>query len=118
MLILAIIGSLVGVALGLRFTMLILVPVIALALAFVAVNGVLIDEDGIWRIVGSMIIVVISVQLGYLGGNVLRSLIWGARAADHVRPSIPTSTEVSPSQLRNHTGASSRFEASKQLHQA
>jgi hypothetical protein len=117
MLILAIIGSLVGVALGLRFTMLILVPVIALALAFVAVNGVLI-EDGIWRIVGSMIIVVISVQLGYLGGNVLRSLIWGARAADHVRPSIPTSTEVSPSQLRNHAGASSRFEASKQLHQA
>jgi hypothetical protein len=113
----AVISFLVGGALGLRFTMLVLVPAIGLASAFVAANGGLI-EDGIWRIVGSMVIVVIFVQLGYLGGNGLRSVIWGTRTADRGRASISTSTEVPSSQLRNCAGASSRFEASKQLHQA
>jgi K+-transporting ATPase c subunit len=113
MLILAIISFLIGVSLGLRFKVLILAPAIGLALALVAANGIVVEE-GIWRLVGSMVIVVTFVQLGYLGGSV----IWGGRPADHGRASIPTSTEVPSSQLRNRAGASSRFEASKQLHQA
>jgi mannitol-specific phosphotransferase system IIBC component len=116
LLISVVISFLVGIALGHRFPMLILVPAIGLASAFVAANGVLIEE-GIWRIVGSMVTVVIFVQLGYLGGNALRSVIRGARAADHARTSITTSTEVPSSEFRGG-GASARFEASKQLRQA
>jgi hypothetical protein len=117
MLILVIISFLIGLSLGVRFTVLILVPAIGLALALVVANGIVVEE-GIWRLVGSMVIVVTFVQLGYLGGNLLRPAIFGTRAADHGRASIPTSTEVPSSQLRNRAGASSRFEASKQLHQA
>jgi hypothetical protein len=93
MLILAIVSFLIGVSLGLRFTVLILVPAIGLALALVAANGI-VAEEGIWRLVSSMVVVATFVQLGYLGGNVLRSVIFGARAADHGSTSMPTSTEV------------------------
>ena len=71
-----------GASLGLRFTMLILVPAIGLALALVAANGIVVEE-GIWRLVGSMVVVATFIQLGYLGGNVLRLVIFGTRATDH-----------------------------------
>jgi hypothetical protein len=106
---------LVGLVLGLRFKVLILVPAIGLTLAMVAVNG---NVDGVWWLVGKMVVAAVFVQLGYVGGNILRFGISTARAADHGRASTPTSTEISSSQLRNRVGASSRFEASKQLRQA
>lgn len=93
MLTLAIISLLIGVSLGLRFTMLSLVPAIGLALALVAANGIVVEE-GIWRLVGSMVVVATFIQVGYLGGNVLRLVIFGTRAADHGSASMPTSTEV------------------------
>jgi hypothetical protein len=114
---LATISFLIGVSLGLRFTVLILVPAIGLALALVAVHGIVVEE-GIWRLIGSMVVVATFIQLGYLGGNALRSVIFRTRAADHGNASMPTSTEVPSSQSRNRAGASSRFEASKQLRQA
>jgi hypothetical protein len=109
MLILAMISFLVGVVLGLRFKVFILVPAIGLALAIVAVNGV----------VGSMVVVAAFIQLGYLSGIILRAVTCGTRAADHGGASMPPSTEVSPSgQFRNRAGSSSRFETSKHLRQA
>jgi hypothetical protein len=119
MLILTMISLLIGAALGLRFKVFILVPVIGLALAMVAVNGA---GDGTWQLVVTMVVVATFLQLGYLGGSILQSAVCAGRAADQ-RASTPTSTEI-PSgqlrtgQLRNRAGASSRFEASKQLRQA
>jgi hypothetical protein len=117
MLILTMISFLVGVVLGLRFKMFVLVPAIGLALAMVVVNGA---GAGTWQLVGTMVVVATSLQLGYVGGSILHFGICATGAADHGRDSMPTtSTEVSSSgQSRNLGGASSRFETSKRLCQA
>jgi hypothetical protein len=118
MLSVAMTSLLIGVALGLRFKVLILVPVIGLTLAFAAVDGS--AEDDVWRLVGTMVLAAISLQLGYIGGGVLHFVIGALRTADHTRASTrKNSAEVSPSgQLRNRGAASGRFEASKRLRQA
>jgi hypothetical protein len=116
MLILTVISFFIGLVLGLRFKVFILVPAIGLALAMVAVNGIV--EDGVWWLVGTMVVVATSLQLGYVGGSILRLVICTTGAADHGRASMPTSTEVPSGELRNHAGASSRFETSKHLRQA
>jgi len=115
MLILAMNGFLIGVVLGLRFKMLVLVPTIGLVLAMVATTGA-----GTWQLVGTMIVVATSLQLGYLGGGILQFSVFAKRAADHRGTSMPAiSTEVSsPGQSRNRGGMSSRFETGKQLRQA
>ena len=117
MLILMMISFLIGVVLGLHFKGLILLPAVGLALIVVAVNGA---GDGTWQLVGTMAVVATSVQLGYVGGSIWQFGVCATRAADHARPSMPTtSTEVSSSgQLRNLGGPSSRFETRKQLRQA
>jgi hypothetical protein len=117
MLVLTMISFLIGVVLGLRFKVFILVPAIGLALAMVAVNGA---GDGTWQLVVAMVLVATFLQLGYVGGSILRFCACATRAADHGRASMPTtSTEVSSSgQSQNLGGASSRFETSKQLRQA
>jgi hypothetical protein len=111
------ISFLIGVVLGLRFKVLILVPAIGLALAMVAVNGA---GAGTWQLVGTMVLVATFLQLGYVGGGILRFGVCATRTADHGRASMPTtSTDVSSSgQLQNLGGASSRFETRKQLRQA
>ena len=117
MLILTMISFLVGVVLGLRFKVFILVPAIGSALAMVAVNGA---GDGTWKLVGTMIVVATSLQLGYVGGSILQFSVCAKRAADHGGASMPAiSTEVpSPGQSRNRGGMSGRFETGKQLRQA
>ena len=117
MLILTMISLLIGIVLGLRFKVFVLVPAIGLALAMVAVTGA---GDGTLQLVSTMVVVATSLQLGYLGGGILQSSVCAARAADHGGSSMPaTSTEVSsPGQSRNRGGVSSRFETSKQLRQA
>ena len=108
---------LIGLVLGLRFKMLILVPAIGLTLAIVAVNGNV--DDGVWRLVGTMVVAAIFLELGYLGGSVLHSVIGASRAADYSGASTRTSTEIAPSgQLRNRGGTSGRFETSKHLRKA
>jgi hypothetical protein len=108
---------LIGLVLGLRFKVLILVPALGLALAMVAVNGKV--EDGVWPLVGTMVEAAIFLQLGYVGGSILHFVIGASRVAHHSGTSTRTSPEVPPSgQLRNRGGASSRFESSKQLRQA
>jgi hypothetical protein len=64
-----------------------------------------------------MALVATFLQLGFVGGSILRRVISRTRAADHGTAS-PASTEVpSSGQLRDFTGSSNRFEASKQLRQ-
>jgi hypothetical protein len=78
------ISNLVGVVLGLRFNLFVLVPTIGLALTMVAVIGMA-RGDGGWSLVATMVVVTTFLQLGYIGGSVL------APAIDHDRASIPTS---------------------------
>ena len=74
MFILAMISFLAGAMLGLRFKVFVLVPAIGLALAVVAVNGIGV-QDGVWRLVGTFVVVATFLQLGYVGGNILRFVI-------------------------------------------
>ena len=66
--------SLVGIALGLRFKVLVLVPAIALAAIFALIVG-LARGDGFGSIVLAMAIVGIALQLGYLVGIALAKRI-------------------------------------------
>jgi uncharacterized membrane protein len=63
------VSALLGAAFGLRFGVLILVPVIALELAIVAINGIAIGEN-VWRLAIAMSLVATFSQLGYLGGSI------------------------------------------------
>ena len=88
MLNLSTVSALLGAAFGLRFGVFILVPVMALELGFVAVNGFAIGESA-GRLAIVMSLVATSVQLGYLGGSVIGFL------GD--RTSLPTSARSSSS---------------------
>jgi hypothetical protein len=63
----AIIGTVVGVALGLRFKVLVLVPAIAVTVIFVLMVGI-IRGDSFWSIVLGIVIASTAIQLGYLVG--------------------------------------------------
>jgi hypothetical protein len=71
---LAIISVFVGIALGLRFKVLVLVPAIASAIIFVVIAG-LARGDGFGSIVLATVIVGVALQLGYLIGIVLAKRI-------------------------------------------
>ena len=71
---LAIISVFVGIALGLRFKVLVLVPAIASAIIFIVIAG-LARGDGFGSIVLATVIVGVALQLGYLIGIVLAKRI-------------------------------------------
>jgi len=89
-------GVLVGAVLGLRFTMLVLVPVTCVALGIALVDGIA-RGDGAWWLAFTMIMISIALQLGYIFGIVVRFVIGGAHAGNHGRDSIPTSAGMSKS---------------------
>jgi hypothetical protein len=70
MLNLSTVSTLLGAAFGLRFGVLILLPVIALELAIVAVNGFALGESA-GRLAIVMSLVATTSQLGYLGGSIV-----------------------------------------------
>jgi len=90
------IGILVGAVLGLRFKVLVLVPVICVALAIVLVDGIA-RGDGLWWLALAMIVITTSLQLGYILGNVVRFAMGAARAPNHGKVSMPTSAGMSGS---------------------
>ena len=96
MVILMVIGILVGAVLGLRFKVLVLVPVICGALSIVVVDGIA-RGDGLLRIAVAMIVIATSVQLGFVLGIVTRSVMGAARAGNHDGVSVPTSAGMSGS---------------------
>jgi hypothetical protein len=70
----AIIGTVVGIALGLRFKVLVLVPAIALTVIFVLIIGIA-RGGSFLSIVLVMVIVGTAIQLGYLVGIFLADRI-------------------------------------------
>lgn len=64
---LVVVSALAGIALGLRFRVLILVPAVTLAMMFALIVGVA-SADHFWSIVLAMVILGSAVQFGYLAG--------------------------------------------------
>jgi hypothetical protein len=71
---LAIVSVLAGIALGLRFKVLILVPAVALATVFAMIVGIA-RADHIGSIVLAIVIVGTAVQFGYLVGIAIRAVV-------------------------------------------
>jgi hypothetical protein len=91
MLILAAIGLLVGAALGLRFSVFILIPAICFALIIAAIDGIAGGHE-VWWIASTMVIVATSIQVGYIGGVVVRSASEVMTVTRDDRRRMPTST--------------------------
>ena len=70
----AIIYVLAGAALGLRFKVLILAPAVTLTMLFAAIVGIA-RGDTFWAIAIAMILHVTAIQVGYLGGILIRAKI-------------------------------------------
>jgi hypothetical protein len=68
---LAIISMLVGIALGLRFKVFVLVPAVSLTIMFAVVGGIA-HGDRMWSILFAMAILGTAVQFGYLAGIMIR----------------------------------------------
>jgi len=75
---LAIIGALVGAVFGLRCRVLVLVPAILLSLIGVSAASIAHGREA-WSTLLSAMLIVTVLQLGYLGGVLVRSSIAGAR---------------------------------------
>jgi hypothetical protein len=71
---LVVINVLAGIALGLRYRVVILVPTLSLVMTFTVIVGVA-RGDHSWSIILAMVIVGTAVQLGYLIGIALRAAI-------------------------------------------
>ena len=80
MMTLAMISLLVGMVLGQRFKVLVLMPTIAIALILVIGVGVA-RADTVWWIILSAIAVATSLQIGYLLGIGVRHALVAARAS-------------------------------------
>jgi hypothetical protein len=80
MMVFVVLSLLVGMVLGQRFKVLVLVPAIGLALLVTIVAGIA-RADALWPIVLMSAAVIASLQLGYLAGTGIRHLIVAARAS-------------------------------------
>ena len=70
----AIISVLAGIALGLRFKVVVLVPAVIFVMLFAVIIGVARAEP-FWPIVLAMVILGTALQFGYLAGTVMRAVI-------------------------------------------
>jgi hypothetical protein len=75
---LAIIGVVVGIVLGLRYKILVLVPAVLLAMIFAIIIGIG-RADSFWWIVLTTVALVVAVQLGYLAGIAIHAVIASIR---------------------------------------
>jgi hypothetical protein len=76
-----VIGVVVGILLGLRYKVLILVPAVMLAMMSAIIIGIA-HGDGFWSIVVMTLELITAVQLGYLVGTVTHAAIfppWNGR---------------------------------------
>jgi hypothetical protein len=71
---LAAINVLAGIALGLRYRVVILVPAVSLVVTFVVIVGIA-RGDHFWSIILATVIVGTALQLGYLIGIAIRAAI-------------------------------------------
>jgi hypothetical protein len=85
---LATISFLLGAALAWRFNVFVLIPAIAVSLAVIAAAGIG-HGEGVWAIAGAMIGSAVCLQLGYLGGAVLRGATAGTATPLHEPAEAP-----------------------------
>ncbi len=71
---LALVGVVVGIVLGLRYKILILVPAVSLAIMFAVMSGIA-RGDRVWSILLAMAILGTAVQFGYLAGIMIRAAV-------------------------------------------
>jgi len=71
---LAIISVLAGIALGLRYKVVILVPAVTLAMIFAMIVGTA-RADHFWSVILAMVILGTAVQFGYLAGIAIRAAV-------------------------------------------
>jgi hypothetical protein len=88
MVILILMGILIGALLGLRFQVIVLVPVLCGALAIVVLNG-LAQGQGVLQLSLQLALTAITLQVGYFVGSVVG--FRGAARIDHHKVSRPTS---------------------------
>jgi hypothetical protein len=88
MLTLTICGTLVGVVLGMRFRVLVLVPSILFGLFAGAVAGMA-EHEGFGTTVLTMLFIATALQLGYLCGTMTRHVLAGRHPS--IRPSRTSS---------------------------
>jgi hypothetical protein len=70
---------LLGAVLGMRFKVLILIPVIAFALISIVAGGIG-SGDSFWAALTAAVLASVCLQIGYLGGTVTRHTMALARA--------------------------------------
>src|ERR1700686_1904028 len=70
------ISILIGAALGLRFSVLILLPTIVLATLITAAIGIA-HGDQIWSVALAMVLVATALQISYLAGTITRAAVVG-----------------------------------------
>jgi hypothetical protein len=76
--VLAIIGVVVGIVLGLRYKILILVPAVPFAMILAITVGIG-RADSFWSIVLTTVALVVAVQLGYLAGIAVHAVVAAIR---------------------------------------
>ena len=79
MMLLGLLGTLIGMVLGMYYRVFILFPVTALAWAALATAG-LVVHDGFLPVVASMLLVGATLQFGFLVGITTRTAVAGARS--------------------------------------
>ena len=80
-------GILVGAVLGVRFNVLVLVPVICGALVIVLLDGIA-RGGGFWWVATTMIVIATALQLGYVLGSVVHFVMGAARVPEPRRISM------------------------------
>lgn len=75
---LAMTAMLIGAVLGLRFKVLVLFPAIFIGSAAALGIGMA-HNNGLWSVLLSMILAISALQMGYLGGAVIRFISTGTR---------------------------------------
>ena len=69
---LAIISAFAGIALGLRYKVMILIPAVALLMMFATIVGIA-RGDNFWSIIWAVAILGTAIQIGYLAGTSIRA---------------------------------------------
>jgi hypothetical protein len=75
---------LAGIALGLRYKVLILVPAVTLAMIFAMIIGVA-RADHFWSVVLAMVVLGTAVQFGYLAGIAIRAAVGSVIPLPHAQ---------------------------------
>ena len=83
----AIIGLLIGAAIGARFNVVVVIPAIGLALLGTAGAGI-VHGDPIGSVGLTMVLIATTLQLGYLAGVVLRAVLLSVRMSN-ARGTVP-----------------------------